>query len=46
MAVKKLVYNGISHIPNIENLENPVPSILNEIELSSLSSIYKYIELI
>lgn len=36
----------ILYVENIEILENPIPSILHEIELSSQPSLYNCLELI
>ena len=34
------------HVDNIETLENPIPHILHEIELSSQPSLYDCVELL
>jgi len=35
------VFSEILYVDNIENIENPIPSIMHEIELSSQASLYE-----
>ena len=39
-------FTEMLYIDNIENLDDPIPLIINEIELSSRTSLYKNIQLI
>lgn len=39
-------FTQMLHVDNIENLDNPIPYILHEIELSSQASLYECMELL
>ncbi len=39
-------FKEMLHIDNIENSEDPIPSILREIELSSRPSLYECLQMI
>ena len=39
-------FTEMLHVDNIESLEEPIPSIIREIELSSRPSLYTCVELV
>ena len=40
------VFSEMLYVDNIENLDDPIPLIMHEIELSSQPSLYKCLELV